>query len=142
MPEVDMIKVQEDLLRDEGFEKSAYKDSLGYLTIGIGKLIDQRKGAGLTKRQALYLLNDDLFILAGEMDQHMLWWRGESANRQRALLNMAYQMGVPGLLKFEKMLWAMQHHDFTTAYKECLDSLWASQTPERAKRVALMIKEG
>ena len=54
-------------------------------------------------------------------------------------MNMAYQMGVPGLLRFKKMLSALEAGDWKTAEKEALDSLWARQTPRRAREVASLL---
>jgi len=59
---------------------------------------------------------------------------------RRALLNMAYQLGVSGLLNFSKMLTALQAGDREEAAREALDSLWAKQTPNRARRVALLLR--
>jgi len=142
MPILDRDAVMDDLIQEEGFRSSAYKDHLGYWTIGIGTCIDKARGCGITIDQAKALAEDHLINLEHDMNNRMLWWQGESSNRRRALILMAYQLGVDGLLKFKKMLWAMQHGDYKTAYDEALDSKWAKQTPERAKRVAALIRNG
>ena len=41
---MDRDKIEKDLTIDEGRVSHVYKDSLGYYTIGIGHLVDQRKG--------------------------------------------------------------------------------------------------
>jgi GH24 family phage-related lysozyme (muramidase) len=45
---------------DEGCVLHAYPDSLGYLTIGYGRLIDRRRGGGITNAEALMLLENDV----------------------------------------------------------------------------------
>jgi lysozyme len=54
---------------------------------------------------------------------------------------MTFQMGLGALLKFKKMLAALQARDYTSARTEALDSAWAKQTPQRAKRVTDLFKE-
>lgn len=142
MTYLDRDAVIDDLVLEEGYRASVYKDHLGFYTIGIGTCIDAKRACGITFEQAKRLAEDKIIEIEKELYQRALWWQGESSNRRRALVLMAYQLGVSGLLNFKKMTWAMQHGDYKQAYKEALDSNWARQTPERAKRVAKLILEG
>ena len=63
-------------------------------------------------------------------------------DRQAIVLNMGYQLGVTGLFNFKRMWIAFDEGDYVKAAKEALDSRWAKQTPERAKRVAMVIETG
>jgi lysozyme len=67
------------------------------------------------------------------------WVVDQPEEIQRALGNMAYQLGISGLLKFSKMLEALKNGQRELASIEALDSSWAKQTPARAKRVAKLI---
>lgn len=125
-----------DLKRDEGCVLNEYKDHLGFSTIGIGRLIDKRKGGGISAEEAEYLLSNDIDRVAKELDGKIPWWRTLTEPQQRALCNMAFQMGIGGVLKFKSMLKALQDGNSSEARKHALDSLWAKQTPERAKRIA------
>jgi lysozyme len=49
-----------ELRRDEGVDRSAYQDHLGFWTIGVGRLIDRRKGGGLSDEEIDYLLQNDV----------------------------------------------------------------------------------
>lgn len=60
--------------------------------------------------------------------------------KQEILIEMSYQMGVNGVLKFKKMWVALKSGDYTEASKQMLDSRWAIQTPNRAKKLAEMMK--
>lgn len=53
-------ELTKQLRRDEGEVLSAYQDHLGYWTIGVGRLIDKRKGGGLTSEESDYLLGNDI----------------------------------------------------------------------------------
>jgi lysozyme len=138
----DLAALQNELIRDEGLKLSAYQDSLGYWTIGVGRLIDARKGGKISEREARILLGNDIVSRASELDAALPWWKGLSDGRQRAILNMAFNLGVPGLLGFRGMLAAMQAGDWEAASREALNSKWATQVGQRANRVAVLILEG
>jgi len=133
-----------ELTRDEGFRERAYRDHLGFLTIGIGFMIDpDHNGAAVMPKAVADLwLRDIIKKREFALDNEIPWWRELSDARQRALLNLSYQIGVKGLLKFEKMLGLMKAGKFNMAAMEALDSRWSSQTPKRAARIAELIRSG
>lgn len=132
----DRIALHKELERDEGRAPYVYKDHLGYDTAGVGFLVDKDKGGRIPDAVIDFWLDHILAEREKQLDQYIPWWRKMSDSRQRALLNMSYQLGVSGLLKFAKMLGCLQTGDWRGAYQNALDSTWARQTPERAKRVA------
>lgn len=137
---MDTIALKDDLIRDEGVVLHAYEDSLGYLTIGIGRLIDKRRGGGISLEEARYLLGNDIARITAELDRHIPWWNGLPEPKQRALANMAFQLGISGLLGFRKMLAALKAGEWEKASREALDSSWSLQTPERAERIAAVLR--
>lgn len=139
---MDIEAVKATLKADEGFRSEAYQDHLGYWTIGYGRMVDGRLGGGITKAEAETLLENDIKSKARELDRAISWWRGLPSGVMEAVINMAFQMGVPRLSGFKKTLAALEAHDFETAANEALDSRWARQTPNRANRVADMIRQG
>lgn len=140
---MDMSALKAEIERDEGFVSEAYTDSLGYLTIGIGRLVDKRRGGGISKDEAYILLENDIKRIVIAFDIHFPWWVNLSDARQRALINMAFQLGVSGLQKFKKMLAALEEGKYQEACREGLDSKWAkSDSPERANRITKMILDG
>lgn len=128
-----------DLRRDEAYVRHAYQDSEGYLTIGIGRLIDERKGGGITEAEAEYLLANDIAGAEADLDRNVPWWREMSPERQRALLNMCFNMGWPTLARFRKTLAALESGDYEAAAEEAMDSKWARQVGARAGRIKLLI---
>lgn len=130
------------LRRDEGERLSAYKDSLGYLTIGVGRLIDPRKGGGISREESSYLLSNDIQKCLDALDERIPWYRAFEPARQGVLVNMAFQLGVDGLLRFENTLQAIKDRRFEDASFGMLASLWARQTPERAMRLADQMRDG
>jgi len=131
---MNITRLREDLIRDEGCKLHAYTDHLGYWTIGIGRLIDVR-GGGISVEEAHFLLDNDIARVQIELERRISFWDSLNEDQQRGLANMAFQMGVNGLLKFERMLAALKAKDAVHIEKEAKDSKWYRQTPERAKRV-------
>lgn len=133
-------KIAEQLEEHEGFVPFAYQDSLGYWTIGIGKLIDGRKGGGITHGQAVRLLQDEITEKETALDSALSWWRDLSDIRQRVLLDMAFNLGVVGLLKFRNTLAAIRRGDWVAAGNGMRQSLWYRQVGNRAKRLVQMME--
>lgn len=130
-------------LRDEeGEVLSAYQDHLGFWTIGVGRLIDKRKGGGITKEESEYLLSNDISKVNAQLDINMPWWRKLDEPRQAVLQGMAFQMGIAGLLGFKNTLKMIESGDYEGAGKGMLNSLWAKQTPARAKRMSEQMRTG
>lgn len=153
----DRDRLIQDLIRDEDIRQFAYDDAtgkpvkpdshiFGKITIGIGRnLVD----LGLSRNEAIYLANNDISRLESELDRAWPYWRELSAGRQRAMLNMAFNLGISGLLKFRDMLTAMERGDFEAAAREAYDSHWAQQVgdgpggkDDRADRIVKLIREG
>lgn len=121
----------------------AYQDHLGFLTIGIGTLIDKRKGGRISRAAALFMLRERLDEIEALLDAQIAWWRDLDEVRRQVLVAMAYQLGVDGLLKFENTLAAVQRGDFEAAASGMLASKWGREdTPARAKRAADAMRIG
>ena len=135
-----ILKLIDELIRDERFVSHGYTDNQGYLTIGYGRLIDRKRGGGLTEPEARQLLLNDIANAIEDLDRNIPWWYEMSDNAQRGLVNMCFNLGWPRLSGFKKMLAAMEEGDMQTAGDEALDSLWARQVKGRATRIANLIR--
>lgn len=136
---MDLATLKAELRRDEGVRLKPYRDAVGKLTIGVGRNLDD---VGIAAAEAELLLDADVARAAADLDRALPWWRKLTEARQRALLNMAFNLGLPRLLGFEGMLAALAAGDPVRAAAEALDSRWARQVGERAQRIARMIREG
>jgi len=125
----------EQLKSDEGLRLRVYKCTSNKNTIGFGRNLDDN---GISKDEAEMLLINDLHRVEEALDRHGLLSSEHNSARKAVLYNMAYQLGINGLLGFPKMLLAYRSGDYRTTAEEMLDSLWASkkQTPQRAKRLS------
>lgn len=137
-----------ELRRDEGVVPYEYKDSLGYSTIGVGRLIDRRKGGHLSDDEIDYLLANDVRRSIADLDKYLPWWRDLSPVRQRVIANMVFNLGIgnaalgSGLLGFKNTLVMIKNGQYADAAAGMLQSKWAKQVGERANRLSAMMKEG
>lgn len=136
----DRIKVQ--LRRDEGVKDHAYTDSEGYLTIGVGRLIDRRKGGRLRPHEIDYLLDNDVAEKEGELRAKLPWYDDLDEARRGVLLNMAFNLGVEGLLKFVRTLESVRLGRYAQAAEQMLQSKWARQVGPRAERLSKQMRTG
>jgi lysozyme len=127
---------------DEGVVPHAYQDHLGFWTIGVGRLIDKRKGGGLRPDEITYLLNNDIDDRINELNRRLPWFQNLDDARKGVLVNMSFQMGVDGLLGFVNTLKLVEQGKYENAAHAMLQSLWAKQTPERAKRMSEQMRTG
>lgn len=135
-------QILEDLRCQEGYRSRPYKDTTGNLTIGYGTKIEE-----ITRTEASLLLEhrvESHWLELTEKKPIVLKLNGHA---QRALANMAYQLGVPGLLTFKRMWAALEETtfswpspDYEKAAREARDSLWYRQTPGRAHMVSLWLE--
>ena len=118
---------------EEGFNARLYGDAHGTHAIGYGWNVDRRPATReLAQLITDYWLTQDYRALC----RRAPWFLNLSPVRQACLLEMAYQLGVDGLLGFTQAIRAIERGNFTLAAYEFLNSKWATtDTPARAQRV-------
>lgn len=131
------------LVSDEGIVLHAYKDSLGYLTIGCGRLVDKRLGGGITHVEALYLLSNDVDRTVRDLLTRYPWTERLDPVRQIALVNLCFNLGIEKLSKFVNTMGALERGDWELAATGLKSSLWYRQVqPSRSDRIVHMIRTG
>jgi lysozyme len=135
-------KLIDQLRRDEGEVLYAYKDTLGYWTIGVGILIDKEKGGGLLPEESEFILQNRVRKRREAVSKALPWFDKLDEARKGVLLNMSFQLGVDGLLGFRNTLEEVRKQNYAKAAERMLLSKWATQTPERAKRLAKQMITG
>lgn len=133
-------KLTAQLKRDEGVVPYAYEDSLGYLTIGTGHLVDKRKGGFLPPFIIDLLLEHDVETHGQALFAALPWVKDLSPARQGVLVNLCFNIGLQGVLGFAQTLAAIKAGDYESASERMLDSKWAKQVGPRATRLALQMK--
>jgi lysozyme len=123
----------------EGKRKFPYKDTVGKLTIGVGRNLDDR---GLSDDEIAYLLANDIKMVKEDLDRALPWWRQMDAVRQRVLADMCFNLGISRLLLFRNTLKAMKEGDYELAASGMRNSLWYKQVGTRAVRLVKMMETG
>lgn len=144
-----MSRIRDQIKFHEGVKNEVYKDHLGYLTVGVGHLIlesdpenDLDVGDTISDERVNELFEIDLKSCTDELDAKLPWWKDCDDVRQRCLIDLVFNMGMPRLLKFKKTLELFENGDYENAGIELLDSNYARQVPNRANRISEMIKTG
>lgn len=138
----------------EGMVLKPYRCPVGKITIGVGRNIEdnpfseEEKKAigdwkrGITENAAYILLRNDIKRCIAQLKKEVDFFPKLDLERQYALLDMCFQLGIGGLLKFKNMLKWIRLRQWKKAAEECLRSEYAKQTQARAKRIARIIGEG
>ena len=137
----------------EGFIPTAYEDAGGW-SIGYGYHLTGRAlppawmeatthgHVSLTETGATLLLQSELLSTAREVLARWPWMARLDDTRKIALMDMAYNLGVPRLSLFRRMLGALEQGDYETAADEARASRWYNQVGRRAVEVVHMIRTG
>jgi lysozyme len=128
-----------ELVRDEDLRQKPYRCTAGKLTIGIGRNLDD---VGISVDEAYFLARNDVAKVVVQLDHELPWWKDLDETRQRVLANMAFNLGINGLLGFKNTLANIQAGRYLEAAQGMLASKWAKQVGPRAERLALMMRDG
>ena len=131
--------MQTYIKRNEGLRLKPYHCKAGKLTIGYGRNLEAK---GISIKEAEYLFENDLKIVAKQVANRIEFYKKLSYKRKMVLVDMAFNMGIEGLLSFKKMLGAMKRKDFMEAGKELMRSKYAEQVKTRALQNYIYIVEG
>ena len=142
-------KLMNELIMDEGYKYEIYLDHLGYPTLGVGHLItekdeeyEQEVGTLISEQRIKECLDQDIATVCEELDRKESWWRNLNDNRQRVLANMCFNLGYPRLSGFKRFLAAMNTAQWEVAAEEMLDSRWSTQVGDRAIRLRDRVLRG
>ena len=128
----------ENIKKNEGYVKMVYKDSLGIDTIGYGFAI---KDLELDEDICDEILLRKLIDLEQKVIKKFGWFKYMPPNIKDVVMEMCYQLGVTGFSRFRKTIAFLQDKRWEDASVEMLDSLWAKQTPNRAKALSVIVKD-
>ena len=132
-------ELEHALVRDEGLVKLAYEDTVGKVTIGVGRNLDD---LGITEGEAMFLLRNDIERVKMEVGQTFGWIDGLDNTRRNVIYNMVFNLGIHRFSKFKKMIAAVEEGDYIEASLEMMNSKWAHQVGIRAVRLAETMTSG
>lgn len=132
-------KLRALLTQEEGYRQFAYQDTTGNLTIGIGHNLTAN---GISINAANYILDEDIDYFINKIKESVPVFDDLCEARQMVLVDMCFNLGLKGFLKFTRMLAYVCQEDYVSAAGEIEYSKAAMQTGERYKRLAQMMKAG
>lgn len=144
----------EQLKRHEGFSERVYQCTANKTTIGYGYNLNANslnlsdfeilgfKKNGITERIAEWLLKRQIEAATNSLSENITWFEHLDDVRQCVLINMAFNMGITGLLQFKNTLAMIKAGDYDGASKGMLKSKWALQVKGRANELATQMKNG
>ncbi len=152
------------LRKHEGNKLQVYPDSEGYPTIGNGRCLTTKglskaeceylklgtcdKNAviaklevrGITQHEADYLLSNDIDCFTSGLSKSLYFFDKLPETAKMVLIDMAFNLGVSGLLKFKNTLSMIEKGQYVAASKEMLNSNWKNQVGNRAYDLSKMIE--
>lgn len=149
---INIEKLKEDLIRDEGVRLQPYRDTTGNVTWGVGRNLTAKplktheaeallRRAKLSIEDAKFILDNDIADAVFELHTNLPWVQYLPENKQRALANMVFNLGIAGLLKFKPTLALMREGRWFEAVGRLRKSLWAKQVGKRSERVCDLLLE-
>lgn len=165
-----LLQVKSDLDRHEGFREFAYPDPLSKIAktqkskhwgykpardiVKPGTNMDDgapwtygygfTKGVGpdsrINKIQAERMLEQLILELDAQLKNVLFWFSDASFVTRTVLINMGFNLGLRGLLKFRNTLTFIKEKNYQQAAKNMTLSLWYKQVGARAKELAQRMK--
>lgn len=135
---MNLNSLRENLKRDEGFEPRVYSCSANKLTVGYGWNLEDND---MPEHIAVQLLDYVVMQKLASLSNYQ-WFCELNDNRQQAIVNMAFNIGVNGVLKFKNMIAAIEDKDYERAAMEMVDSKWYRQVGNRASRLVDVMTVG
>lgn len=148
------------LKEHEGLRLEEYQDTTGNRTIGygwnldacplptcVGKL-DTHSKITITNAEAEGLLDKAMLTHWSDLTAALPWVAIENDQKQwnkwrmAALLDMAYNLGVPNLLTWKNTLAFMEAGKYGNATENMLKSRWAKQVKRRADVLVSIMRDG
>ena len=144
---MNLVKLQEEISKDEGIKFETYRCSLGHLTGGIGHLITEWDeeiysgpvGTAIPTEQVNDWFAKDIETTIKDCNLLFSQFDNLPDDIQHVLANMCFQLGRPRLSKFKNMIAAVEDLDWHRMADEMENSRWFKQTPNRAKRLIAIV---
>ena len=133
-----MHSIEDQLILHEGLRLKPYRCTAGKLTIGVGRNLEDK---GISHDEAMLLLRNDIAEVTAQLERFD-WFRALGPVRRKVLIDMCFNLGMAGLLGFQKMIEALKQGDYEAAADEMVYSRWYRQVGERGRRLERMMRTG
>jgi lysozyme len=133
--------LEDRLKRHEGFSSAPYLDTTGHWTVGYGHQCP-RSHLPVTEPQALAILQSDIQLARSNIFRYLPWMKSVDLVRQDVFVELAFEMGLEGLLGFHRTLTDAQDGLWVKCSTDVLLSDWAVQVKGRALELAQILRTG
>lgn len=127
------------LVRHEGVRLRPYTDTVGKLTIGVGRNLTDR---GITQAEAFYLLSNDIDLCIHQLTASFPWFVELDPVRQRVWVDLCFNMGITKLYAFKQTLSAMASGQYEVAASRLEESKWYTQVGRRGPWIVYALRTG
>lgn len=125
------------LIEEEDLKLHTYTDSVGKLSIGIGRNLTDN---GITREEAIYLCQNDINNTIADLQRNLDYFDSLPENVQIVLADMCFNLGIHNLLTFHNTLRLIKEGKYSEAAGEMLLSKWAKQVGKRAIDLSNLLK--
>jgi lysozyme len=132
-----MSEISELLEKHEGRRQFPYYDTVGKLTIGIGHNLTD---GGLPNEIIDLLFEYDIKDKQKQLSERLYWFDAQPDKSKLVLTDMAFNLGIAGLLTFHNTLEHIKNGEYKNAAEEMLLSKWAKQVGIRAIELSNILK--
>lgn len=139
MDDLTRLRLIAMLERDEGRRPRAYRDSRGIWTVGVGHNLESTP---FSDHVIDVIRDDDIRAIESELLARVPWVESLGGPRYTVVLDMAFNLGVAGLMTFDRFLTALHEGKWEKAADEMRESLWAQQVGQRATRLERQMVRG
>ena len=125
------MDIKKLLILNEGLRLKPYYDTVGKLTIGVGRNLTDN---GITEDEAMYMLENDIKRAVQDLQRIFINFNDYDEHVKAVLIDMMFNLGFNRFMTFKKFIKAIKEGDLETAAKEMIVSKWARQVKSRAER--------
>jgi len=130
------LLANELIKQHEGFVSKPYID-VNHFSVGYGtNLMD-----GISRAEAQLLLTHRLAIREEQLKRYS-WYKKANNTRKAVLLDMAYNLGLGGILGFKSMIWALDRGYYHGAANQLKSSVWCKQVKTRCTHLYKLMWNG
>jgi len=145
---MDISKLKDQLIIDEGVKYETYLDHLSLKTCGIGHLCredepeyDLELGAEISEDRVTELFEQDIQTVIQDCKKVYDDWDKLPEEVKQIVANMMFNLGRPRYSKFRKHIQAVMDGNWQESANQMRDSRWYRQVTNRAERLCKRMEE-
>ena len=136
---MDMVALEAQLTLDEGRIYKPYHDSVGKLTIGVGRNLSD---VGVNDAEIDLMFQNDVNNAINGLNQNLPWYVNMDEIRQRVLVDLCFNLGINQLVTWNETLQLIQSGQYEAAADHLMTLPWYKEVGQRGVRLVSMMRTG